>query len=96
MKDPSQPRALHQYHMTVRSKVLCFFLTFMILSQQCDASLHSRASSLQNLEDEFGLRLGIGEREWILQRQQTEEDGFCGMQLSETKGISMHPLQEIA
>lgn len=68
----------------------------MILSQQCDAGLHSWASSLQNLEDEFGLCLGIGERERVLQREQAEEDGFCGMQLSETKGISTHPLREIA
>lgn len=68
----------------------------MILGQQCDASLHNWAASLQNLEDEFGLHLGIGEREWILQRQQAEEDGFCGMQLSETKDISVHPLWEIS
>lgn len=48
----------------------------MILSQQCDASLHSWASSLQGLEDEFGLHLGIGEWEWIPQREQAAEVGF--------------------
>lgn len=48
----------------------------MILSQQCDAGLHSWASSLQGLEDKFGLHLGICEGEWMPRREQAAEDGF--------------------
>lgn len=48
----------------------------MILSQRCDASLHSWASRLQGLEDEFGLHLGICKWEWIPGREQAAEDGF--------------------
>lgn len=48
----------------------------MILSQQCGASLHSWASSLQGLEGEFGFHLGIGDWEWIPHREQAAEDGF--------------------
>lgn len=53
-----------------------FFLTsFTVSSQQSDVRLYSCTSSLQNVGGEFGLCLGAGERQRILQGPRAEEGG---------------------
>lgn len=75
-----------------------FSTSFTICSQQSDARLYSCTSRLQNVGGEFGLCLGVGERQQILQGLQTEEGGtvaWCNerQQLAPTAvdGMSWHP-----